>query len=323
MKRLIIDSVEKTEILRMHGFINEATDPLEDGRVKLEKAIKLGCIAKYAWFTPNPGRPTALLNDKSSYVIFGKGGDKGNTYYFYPDLTLINVQTGVKKKWVCEGIDTPEAKQLNTNQKEVLDILKRTADGWFTEPVPSEVALDDQKFVKADLTNPEDAELVKSNVARYSKYFPKADFPNGFFVYKRNISRPGTTTPSTPPTTQGVNPGTTVGQTVDPMVQSLETLKTQGYPLSDCKTFVDEYFKKAQLGADDPKLSEYQSAVTFCNNKNRANWNEDTKDKLRWLTGREDDAKKILGLFKKYPRIGNIRDTAGRRKWRLIDIPEI
>ena len=320
MKRLIVDSVEKNEILKMHGFLNEAPDPLLDGKSKLEKAIKLGCIAKYAWFTPNPGRPIALLNDKSSYVIFGKDGDKGNTYYFYPDLTAINVQTGAKKKWTCDGIDAIEPKQLNANQKEVLDILKRTPDGWFTEPVPSEVALDDGRFVRADLTNTEDPNIKGKDIEKYVKYFPKTDFPNPFYIYKRNISRPNTTTPGT---TSGVNPVTTSGQAVDPMVQSLQTLKTQEYALNECKTFVDEYFKKAQLGADDPKLSEYQSAVTFCNNKNRANWSEDTKDQLRWLTGREDEAKKILGLFKKYPRIGNIRDTAGRRKWRLIDIPQI
>ena len=54
-----------------------------------------------------------------------------------------------------------------------------------------------------------------------------------------------------------------------------------------------------------------------------SNWKEETKDKLRWLRGDEEDAKKIFGLFKRFPKIGNIRDTTGRKGFRLNQLPQV
>jgi hypothetical protein len=289
---------------------------------KLQRALESGCIDKYSWFTADPSQP--LRKTKSGKdVIYGKGSN-GNTYFFYANMKVANTTTGIQKNWTCEELNkTPEVK-LNANQNKVLEIIGKR--GWFATPVPTDVEVDDGTYIKQDLTKSQDALLQK-----YSKYFTDA-FPTGYFVYKIGSSTP---TPSVTPTPTGgsvvVPPKTTEEikvQNMNPTQLSdygknLMAEVEQNYSVQACTKLVDTYFKMAQDGTTSNDTETFKAAIYKCNNNNRANWKEETKDKLRWLRGDEEDAKKIFGLFKRFPKIGNIRDTTGRKAFRLNQLPQV
>jgi len=147
---------------------------------------------------------------------------------------------------------------------------------------------------------------------------------------------PKKTTP-TPTQTQSQNIGTPdlvkTSQEARLETQSTQdlsqTLKTINQNLSTdlsfdaCTQLVDTYFELAKKGQADKNIPTYQSKIYACNNTHRSKWKEGTKDKLRWLSGNEEQAKQIFGLFKKFPRVGNIGDTPGRKEWRLRQLPPI
>ena len=289
---------------------------------KLQRALESGCIDKYSWFTADPSQP--LRKTKSGKdVIYGKGSN-GNTYFFYANMKIANTTTGIQKNWTCEELNKAPEVKLNANQNKVLEIIGKR--GWFATPVPTDVEVDDGTYTKEDLTKSQN-ELLK----KYSKYFVDA-FPTGYFVYKVGSSTP---TPSVTPTATGgsvvVPPktseevklqGMNAGDLSEAGKALMDEVK-QGYSVQACTKLVDTYFEMAQDGTPSKDTETFKAAIYKCNNNNRANWKEETKDKLRWLRGDEEDAKKIFGLFKRFPKIGNIRDTSGRKGFRLNQLPQV
>jgi hypothetical protein len=344
MKKFIIDNKQKEDILKMHGFIKEQDPGLgPDGNTitatpsvtatekskevtkvvadkdKLQRALESGCIDKYTWFTADPTQP--LRKTKSGKdVIFGKGSN-GNTYFFFANMRVANATTGIQKNWTCEELSKPAQVKLDANQNKVLEIIGK--QGWFATPVPTDVEVEDGTFTKENLTTTQNTFLSK-----YGKYFTTA-FPQGYYVFKR-----GGSTPSVTPTATGsvvVPPKTTEEikvQNMNPTQLSdygknLMAEVEQNYSVQACTKLVDTYFKMAQDGTTSNDTETFKAAIYKCNNNNRSNWKEETKDKLRWLRGDEEDAKKIFGLFKRFPKIGNIRDTTGRKAFRLNQLPQV
>ncbi len=183
MKKLLVNESEKNKILKMHGFIKEQAQDTQTDEQKLNDAIKQGCISKYTWFIPDakPIRKTK----SGKHIIYGKGSN-GNEYYFFADMTVINANTGTKKTWECVAPAKPEPPKPDPNKPPTLnddqkDAVQRLAvDGWVTEPKPSQIAIDNREAEAADLSDP------NSTLGRtYSKYFPKDQFPKGFFVYRK------------------------------------------------------------------------------------------------------------------------------------------
>jgi hypothetical protein len=290
---------------------------------KLQRALEAGCIDKYTWFTADPTQP--LRKTKSGKdVIFGKGSN-GNTYFFFANMRVANATTGIQKNWTCEELDKPVQVKLDANQNKVLEIIGK--QGWFATPVPTDVEVEDGTFTKEDLTTTQNTFLSK-----YGKYFTTA-FPQGYFVFKRGGSTP-TVTPTAKPTTTGtvvVPPKTAEevklqGMNAGDLSEAGKALMAevkQGYSVQACTKLVDTYFEMAQDGTPSKDTETFKDAIYKCNNNNRSKWKEETKDKLRWLRGDEEEAKKIFGLFKRFPKIGNIRDTSGRKGFRLNQLPQV
>ena len=182
MKNFLIEDREKNRILKMHNSLKEQTQASDDQPImsdleKLKYALD-NCIKSYVWFTPDP---TPLRKTKSGKdVIVGKG-KSGDMFYFYADLSVINANTGTKKNWICDFKPTPQPVKpvtLNSDQQDVIDRLK--SENWFTEPKPSQVAIDKREVKVENLADPQ------SNLGRlYSKYFPAKDFPKGYMVYQK------------------------------------------------------------------------------------------------------------------------------------------
>lgn len=309
----------------MKKIIKEQAPTVVADKDKLQRALESGCIDKYTWFTADPTQP--LRKTKSGKdVIFGKGSN-GNTYFFFANMKVANASTGIQKNWTCEELSKPPQVKLDANQNKVLEIIGK--QGWFATPVPTEVEVEDGTFTKEDLTTTQNTFLSK-----YGKYFTQA-FPQGYNVFKRGGSTPNVT-PST-----GTTTGTTTTTVVPP--KTSEEVKLQGmdagalseagkalmdevkngYSIQACTKLVDTYFEMAQDGTPSKDTETFKAAIYKCNNNNRSKWREETKDKLRWLRGDEEDAKKIFGLFKRFPKIGNIRDTSGRKGFRLNQLPQV
>jgi hypothetical protein len=308
----------------MKKIIKEQAQTVVADKDKLQRALEAGCIDKYTWFTADPTQP--LRKTKSGKdVIFGKGSN-GNTYFFFANMKVANATTGIQKNWTCEELSKPAQVKLDANQNKVLEIIGK--QGWFASPVPTDVEVEDGTFTKEDLTT-----TTNTFLAKYSKYFTQA-FPQGYNVFKRGGSTPSVTptgTPTTTPSTTPVPPKTTQevqlqGMGADELSQTGKELMDQvrqGYSIQACTKLVDTYFEMAQDGTPSKSTGVFQDAIYKCNNNNRSNWKEETKDKLRWLRGDEEDAKKIFGLFKRFPKIGNVRDTAGRKTFRLNQLPQV
>lgn len=92
------------------------------------------------------------------------------------------------------------------------------------------------------------------------------------------------------------------------------------YNLNDCAELIDNYFKLAQVGGNNPKLNDYKKTIESCVGNNRRTMREKTRDQLRWLSGRE--AKNFLG-GQRFGRIGSVNDTASRRLWMMANLPRI
>lgn len=100
-------------------------------------------------------------------------------------------------------------------------------------------------------------------------------------------------------------------------------LKTN-FGLEACVKLVDSYFEAAQDGESNPKLNDYKEAVYRCNRNHMKDWKKETKDKLRWLRGDEQDAKKFAGLFKRFSKdFGTITSDTKRVQWILDRLPKV
>lgn len=112
-------------------------------------------------------------------------------------------------------------------------------------------------------------------------------------------------------------------QVTSALDQILINLKTN-FGLEACTSLVDSYFEAAQDGEPNPKLTEYKDAVYRCNRNHMKDWKKETKDKLRWLRGDEQDAKRFAGLFKRFSKdFGTITSDTKRVQWILDRLPKV
>ena len=194
MKNNLINESEINEILLMHKTLKEqteqklATDTSSD-LVKLNKAITAGCLKS--------GK--ILTNADQTKYVYRATTKSGKIVDFTADMNY-KFGDGTKVgKWACPQLQPTkeepkkeEPKPLNSNQTKVLELIKPS--GWFHEPAPTDVEVDQNLYQKLDLSGTKNAEGVSDDlglVNKYSKYFTTADFPNGFFIYKK-------TSPQTP-----------------------------------------------------------------------------------------------------------------------------
>jgi hypothetical protein len=302
MKKLIIDSKQKEDILRMHGFIKEqasglgpddimpglpgsgynddgspktetpsvtptATDkkiiPTVEGKVFID-AIASGCL---------PGPKTKIKKTKKGTYVYVEKAKSGKIIYFYDNLTWKLSDGSGSGKWAC-----PELTNTATTTPSVTQSTSTTT--------PS---------------------------------------------VTQSTSTTTSTTTLSPQGSSPVLPKTNLEKKLETMsAQELaQSAKDVNQTLSDdlsfngCTQLVDTYFELAKKGQPNKDIETFKKKVYACNDNHRSSWKEDTKDKLRWLRGNEEEAKKIFGLFKKYPRTGNIRDTEGRKVYRLNQLPEV
>lgn len=203
MKKFIISESDKEQILKMHGFLKEQTDPkgtAEDPAFQaFAKIVEADCLK---------GKKTEikLSKDGKRYYIARKKKN-GQTLYFYSDMQVVSQDGKPLGKFVCEtavqsggqgagqpagqgagqtgGQGAGQQPVLDQSQKDILEYLKR--DNWYNmQPPPSDFQVENGDYEKLDLTGvvqpaPQYAELV----TKYSKYFPKDKFKTGFFVYKK------------------------------------------------------------------------------------------------------------------------------------------
>ena len=216
-KKYNIETEEVQRILSLHeGYkktlVNEqaASASTKKNRQELiqffANAKSYGCLTDPNLAYDSPYR---LGTEDRSYIKGPSMSMKGKDKRVYDDFTYAVVEpvTGVVLKqgaWACSQLQPKKEepkkdvtvnnapKPLNSNQNKVLELIKPS--GWFHEPAPTDVEVDQNLYQKLDLSGTKNAEGVSDDlglVSKYSKYFTTADFPNGFFVYKK-------TSPQTP-----------------------------------------------------------------------------------------------------------------------------
>ena len=137
-------------------------------------------------------KPFRIAGEDRGYIKGPSQSMKGKDKRVYDDFTfeIVEPSTGAVLKsgqWVCKQLEPkvePEKPNvLNTDQE---DVLKRISqDRWAATPKPSQVALDKGEFESSDLTDPQ-----STLGATYSRYFPKEQFPKGYFVYRKVVATP-------------------------------------------------------------------------------------------------------------------------------------
>lgn len=291
MKKLIIDSKQKEDILRMHGFIKEqasglgpddimpglpgsgynddgspktetpsvtptATDkkiiPTVEGKVFID-AIASGCL---------PGPKTKIKKTKKGTYVYVEKAKSGKIIYFYDNLTWKLSDGSGSGKWAC-----PELTNTPTTTPSVTQSASTTTSTTTLSPQGS--------------------------------------------------------SPVLPLTSQEKKLGAMSAQELAQSAKDVNQTLSDDLSFNGCTQLVDTYFELAKKGQPNKDIETFKKKVYACNDNHRSSWKEDTKDKLRWLRGNEEEAKKIFGLFKKYPRTGNIRDTEGRKVYRLNQLPEV
>lgn len=220
LKKYNLDTEEIRRILSLHEsykktLIKEDTTT-KKSRAELEqffsKAKALGCLKDQnlvfdSFFN--------IKGENRSYIKGPSKQDNTKVKRIYDDFTwtVVDPASGTvirQGSWSCpqlesketvkdgngvndkkEGMKKAETSELSQTQMDVLKIIKPM--GWFHEPKPSEVEIDQGFFEKLDLSNQfnekkeGDTEFVDSSglVDKYKKYFPASQFKEGFFVYKK------------------------------------------------------------------------------------------------------------------------------------------
>ena len=267
-KKYTIQTEEVQRILSLHeGYkktlMNEqaASATNKKNRQELIKffadAKAYGCLTDQNLGYDSPFR---LASEERSYIKGPSGSMKGKDKRVYDDFTyaIVEPATGVVLKegtWTCQQLqpkkDEPKKegpKPLDSNQIKILDLIKPS--GWFHEPAPTDVEVDQNLYQKLDLSGVKNVEGVSDElglVDKYKKYFIAADFPNGFFIYKK-------TNPQTP--TVQRKAGLTV--TAESCKIAIETLwnsvkNPNSYSLTDQE--VSDYKRTAEICAQ-PENSE-------------------------------------------------------------------
>lgn len=207
MSKVKIESEEVMRILTLHeNYKKELVIEQSQKRNRVE-LIQFFATAKANGCLPAQGldyeNPKRMTGEDKAYIKGPSASMKGMDKRVYDDFTVavVDPTSGAVLKtgtWSCKGLepvkeDPNKPKPLTNNQQKVLEILKRSE--YFNEPAPTDVEVDLGKFEKVDLTgtkNDKDFKDPDMIVQTYSKYFPAADFPNGFFVYKAVKGLPDT-----------------------------------------------------------------------------------------------------------------------------------
>jgi hypothetical protein len=174
---------------------------------KLNRAISLGCIAKYTNFVMDPGQPSLIdFGGKDVWAISGKGKSSKKQYFFLAEpMVMVDAEEAEKKpsdrdpskpltrEWACTNLE------LNDEQKKYLESLN--SKSWtLTRPTTKD--LDDGVYLAFDLvsgkkytptgyteTTPSDTQF--NDVKSFVKYFSSLDSIKGssVIVYKRNTGK--------------------------------------------------------------------------------------------------------------------------------------
>jgi hypothetical protein len=204
MKNIKIDTNEVQRILFLHENYKNTLLREQSKEKTREEVLKWFADAKRAGCLKDPNLNYNSVfktkSDDGTFKYFIKGPSnsmKDKIKRVYDDYTveIVDPTTGNSLrslKWECSPQDSPTQsvpKSLNANQLFILNELEKL--GWSNTPVPTDVEVDNKMFLKMDLTGTDVdtnvglSEADKLLVDRYKKWF--ADYPNGFFVYKRNL----------------------------------------------------------------------------------------------------------------------------------------
>lgn len=212
MKKKTLNELVRKELNKLH---EQRTQYSYDEQL-LKKALEVGCIKKYVWFTPDP-KPLRYVRSKSQEgqatqnipVIYGKYQKTGDEYVFYANMVVQNIKTLKQNRWECDFFPKPttsggetilkqkndedrtkqEKKPLDPNQIDLLKALE--ADGWYAmDPAPSDFKIARGEYEKADLTKSETEEDNPGKKYTSSRYFDPLIYNNGFFVFKKNVQQP-------------------------------------------------------------------------------------------------------------------------------------
>lgn len=214
MSKIKVSNEEVMRILSLHenykkSLVVEQTQPAPKNRTEL---IQFFAKAKANLCLTDPNlkydAPFRTTGESRGYIKGPSNRYPGMDKRIYDDFTVEVVDPSslaviVKTTWACDSLkpvepkkeepkkeDPNKPKPLNKNQNDVLAIIKR--QGWFNEPTPSDVQVKLGNFEKLDLTKSNEDEGFEDPtgfIEKYGEYFPKADFPKGFFVYKKQATQ--------------------------------------------------------------------------------------------------------------------------------------
>jgi hypothetical protein len=150
-----------------------------------------GCLSDPNLIYDSPFR---VSGQDRGYIKGPSGSLKGMDKRVYDDFKyeVVDPKSAAVLKtgtWTCTQLEPkkPEVKPeqpktLNSNQQKVLDLISPL--GWFNQPAPTDVEVDQNLFSKINIADESD-ETNNPLGHKYGKYF-KADYPKGYFVYKQN-----------------------------------------------------------------------------------------------------------------------------------------
>ena len=218
MSRIKGDSEEVLRILSLHenykkSLVVEQTVTAPKNRTEL---VQFFAKAKANKCLNDPNlkydAPYRTTGESRGYIKGPSNRYPGMDKRIYDDFTVEVIDPSslaviVSTTWACDALknvvdpnkDDPKKEgakkggttDLNDNQKDILAIIKPM--GWFHEPKPSDVQIDQGFFEKLDLTGAQnkpkegDQEFVDNSglVAKWKQYFPETQFKEGFFIYKK------------------------------------------------------------------------------------------------------------------------------------------
>jgi hypothetical protein len=205
MKKIKIDTNEVQRILLLHENYKNTLLTEQSKEKTREEVLKWFADAKRAGCLKDPNlNYNSVFKTKSDdgalkYFIKGPSNSmQGKIKRVYDDYTveIVDPTTGNSLRsstWKCSPQVTPEViEPLNSNQNEVLRRIKLL--GWFHEPAPTEVEIEMSNFEQKDLTEAGTALGLNPEI-KYSTWFTKEKFPNGFFVYKKTTTQPDSAGP--------------------------------------------------------------------------------------------------------------------------------
>jgi hypothetical protein len=210
-KYTILES-EKERILKMHRALMEQTaDVTADNKDESsdDKKINLFGTANdpaYITFAEIVEKCLKLKKDKikpskdKKRYFVSTVTDKGNTLYFYSDMTATKSDGTSIGKYYCPqvttttgtgntggaGNQTTPSVKFDQAQIDALNALKKEGFYYMQNP-PSQFMVDQGQYVKLDISGKDSnnpAEYL-GLVTAFSKYFPQDKFKNGLNLYKK------------------------------------------------------------------------------------------------------------------------------------------